>query len=293
MSFSFYLDLPKPPPLGGLLEPIPYDILCVEEEEIDPADDWPEGYTHLFREHLSTCAVEIKRVTSRFQVRIMDFAAPEDYELALGVVEQLAKWGQVETIEPEDLEPMPLAALQKRYGNQWIAEQVQSLFGMLPGMVAKEKDASLQVPGPVRPFWIGPRLLKELMEAGPEKSLPERIIAAIRKVQYVDPEEYFCAAVMEVSSKTTDESFTVTAWGPGVRYLFPNVEYLAVIEDMEGEEHFLVPYKAIHEIAGDYCSWLDEEQTVVEPFDDDEWPKVLERARKHEVDPGKAGGRLE
>ncbi len=299
MSFSFYLDLPKAPPLGELLEPIPYDILCVEEDEIDPDDDWPEGYTHLYREGLSTCAVEIDREDNRFQVRIMAFCSPEDYELALTVVELLAKWGNVETIEPEDGEPMSLKELKAQYGKEWIADQVKSLFSMLPAMVEKEKDAALQVPGAVRPFWIGPRLMKELVDAGPEGTLPQRIIAAIRKVQYIDPEEYFCATVMEVSSKknddkaddkTDDKSFTVTAWGPGVRYVFPNVDYLAVIEDMEGEGHFLVPYEAVHEIAGDHCSWLDEKQTLVEPFDEDEWPELLARARKHEVDPDKATG---
>lgn len=294
MSFSFYLDLPNPPPMGELLEPIPYDILCVEEEEIDPEDDWPEGYTHLFREGLSTCAVEINREETRYQVRIMAFCSPEDYELALAVVEQLALYGEVATITPEEGEPMPLGQLKKQYGKEWIAQQVKSLFGMLPAMVAREKDTALQVPGAVRPFWIGSRLMKELTEAGPAESLPQRIIAAIRKVQYLDPEEYFCASVMEVSSKegegTEDESFTVTAWGPGVRYLFPVVDYLAIIEDMEGEGHFLVPYDAVHEIAGDHCSCLDEKQTLVEPFDEDEWPELLARARKHEVDPSKAGG---
>src|SRR5262249_28608280 len=89
--------------------------------------------------------------------------------------------------------------------------------------------------------------------------------------------------------KAEEDSFTVTAWGPGVRYLFPNVEYLAVIEDMEGEGHFLVPYEAVKEIAGDHCSWIDEKQTLVEPFDEDEWPELLARARKHEVDPSEAG----
>src|SRR5579871_2701664 len=143
MSFSFYLDLPKAPPLGELLEPIPYDILCVEEDEIDPDDDWPEGYTHLYREGLSTCAVEIDREDNRFQVRIMAFCSPEDYELALTVVELLAKWGNVETIEPEDGEPMSLKELKAQYGKEWIADQVKSLFSMLPAMVEKEKDAAL------------------------------------------------------------------------------------------------------------------------------------------------------
>jgi hypothetical protein len=310
MSFSFYLDLPEAPPIGELLEPIPYDILCVEEDEIEPEDEWPEGYTHLYREGLSTCAVEINREDGRFQIRIMAFCSPEDYELALAIVEQLALYGEVAAITPEDGEPLPLGQLKKQYGKEWIADQVKSLFGMLPAMVARDHDTALQVPAAVRPFWIGPRLMKELTEGGPAETLPQRIIEAIRKVQYLDPEEYFCATVMEVCSKkegaaeedkpddvgdqaddekTNDDSFTVTAWGPGVRYLFPNVDYLAVIEDMEGEGHFLIPYDAVHELAGDRCSWLDEKQTLVEPFDEDEWPELLARARKHEIDPSQAG----
>jgi hypothetical protein len=47
----------------------------------------------------------------------------------------------------------------------------------------------------------------------------------------------------------------------------------------------MVPYRALPEIAGDRVTFLDEVQTLVEPFDDYEWPELLERARRHAVDP--------
>ena len=60
---------------------------------------------------------------------------------------------------------------------------------------------SLTLPGPVRAFCIGPRVLEELTSAGPPEQLTERLLARIRAVQYsVEAESYYPASVLQASS---------------------------------------------------------------------------------------------
>jgi len=288
MSFSFYVPSPTLPRLGEVLEALPFaDVRCCEEarseeeELFDRAAHWPDRHLHFYRDGLSTCAVEVYWEDGAFQVRVMAFAAPEEYELALEFAEFFARRSGT-TVRPEDGDAMTVEELRRKYDPDWIAGQVASLFSMLPTIV-RDSEGSCQVPGPVRLFHVGRRLLGELEAAGPPEELRERLLAKMREVQYVDPEEYFCASAMEVRPQGSDKTFSVAAFGPEVRYLFPSVDYLAVIESGKGV--FFIPYEALPEVAPGRWSWLDEHQTLVEPFEPDEWPALLERARRHEVEP--------
>ena len=267
---------------------MPSDLRCSEEtrsagsELFDHNAHWPDRRLHFYRERISTCAVEVYWQDGQFQVRVFAFAVAEEYALALALAECFAR--RAETgIRPEDNDELPIPEVRARYGPEWAARQVEALFSMLPVMV-RQAEGVCQLPGAVRPFYVGPRLLGELEAAGPPAELSQRLVEAIRRVQYVDPEEYFCGSAIEVSARDSEESFTVAAWGPEVKYLFPAVDYLAVIESEEGG-HFLIPYEALPTVAGDRWRWLDEVQTLVEAFAPEEWPALLERARLHRVEP--------
>jgi hypothetical protein len=288
MSFSFYVASPTLPRLGEVLDALPCDVRCTEETRSQEGDlfdrnaHWPDRRLHFYRDAISTCAVEVYWQDGQFQVRVFAFAVPEEYELALAFAECFARRAEA-GIRPEDADELPFNEVRACYGPSWAATQVEALFSMLPVMV-RQADSVCQLPGAVRPFYLGPRLLGELEAAGPAAELTSRLIEAMRRVQYVDPEEYFCGSAIEVSAKDSDESFTVAAWGPEVNYLFPSVDYLAVIEGEQGS-HFMIPYEALPEVAGDRWRWLDEAQTLVEAFSPEEWPALLERARPHRVEP--------
>lgn len=289
MSFSFYVASPTLPRLGEVLKALPFtDVRCSEESRSEESDlfdldaHWPDRRLHFYRDGISTCAVEVYWQDGQFQVRVFAFAVPEEYELALAFAECFALRSEV-GIQPEDGEEMPLAEVRQRCGPEWAAAQAEALFSMLPVMV-RQADGVCQLPGAVRPFYLGPRLLGELEDAGPTAELMARLVEAMRRVQYADADEYYCGSAIEVSARDSDESFTVAAWGSEVNYLFPAVDYLAVIEGEEGR-HFLIPYEALAEVAGDRWRWLDEVQTLVEAFAPEEWPALLERARRHRVEP--------
>jgi hypothetical protein len=289
MSFSFYVASPTLPRFGAVLAALPFsDVRCSEEtrseegELFDRDAHWPDRRLHFYREGVSTCAVEVYWEDGTFQVRVFAFAVPEEYELALAFAQHFAQRAESD-IRPEDSEELSLAETLKRYGPDWGRTQAEALFSMLPTMV-RQADGVCQLPGAIRPFYLGPRLLGELVAAGPPNELTQRLVEAMRRTQYIDPEEYFCGSAIQVTAKDSEDSFLVAAWGPEVRYLFPSVDYLAVIEGEQGG-HFMIPYEALPEVAGDRWRWLDEVQTLVEAFAPEEWPALLERARRHKVEP--------
>jgi hypothetical protein len=309
MSFSFYVKAPVRPRYGDIVEDLPFPEVCCceerdalearrsdrdeDEEEAEFTDEdedegegfdldepWPERPLHFYLPSVSIRAIEAVWEDGTFQVRIMAFSGREEYDLAFALLERAAELFESD-VEPEDGEPVAVERLREAYGPTWVEGQM-SLFQVLPQM-ARQQGNTLQMMGPVRPFHLGPRLLGELEGAGPPEELPERIIELMRRVQYVDPEEYYCAGALRLEKRGGGKAITLAAWGPNVRYLFPDVQYLAVIEGEQG--HFMVPYRALPEIAGDRCTFLDEVQTLVEPFDDYEWADLVERARPHAVDP--------
>jgi hypothetical protein len=306
MSFSFTVKAPVRPRYGAIVEDLPFpEVCCCEERDEAEARDtgrgdedeeavawdeedegfdldapWPEEPLHFYLPGVSIRAIEAVWEDGRFQVRIMAFSAPEEYELAFAFLERAAELYDSD-VEPEDGEALPLTRLREEYGPAWVEGQV-AMFHMLPQLMRQHRT-TLQITGPVRPFHLGPRLLAELEEAGPPEGLPERLIALMRRVQYIDPEEYYCADALRFEKKGGGKVITLTAWGPNVRYLFPEVQYLAVMEG--AQKHFMIPYRVLLEIAGERVTFLDEVQTLVEPFDDYEWPDLLERAREYAVDP--------
>src|SRR5262249_2652463 len=150
---------------------------------------------HFYLPGLSIRAIEAVWEDGTFQVRIMAFSGPEEYDLAFAFLERAAELYDGD-VEPEDGEPVPAERLREAYGPAWIEGQL-SLFQVLPQM-ARQQGNTLQVMGPVRPFHLGRRLLGELEEDGPPEELPERIIALMRRVQNVDPEEYYCAGALRL-----------------------------------------------------------------------------------------------
>src|SRR5262249_60340040 len=117
---------------------------------------------------------------------------------------------------------------------------------------------------------------------GSEGLFALRVQAAMRRLQYVDSEEdCYAASTMAVRDKSSGREFTLAAWAPGVRYLFPPVEYLALVT----ADQLLVPHDCLAELAGSRLRWLDEKHALVEEIPDEEWDAVVARARQYEAHP--------
>ena len=67
----------------------------------------------------------------------------------------------------------------------------------------------LTVPGPVRSYHLGPRVLDRLEAAGPETELGQRLLEDMRRVQHMDVEDLYEASVLRLSRKDPEDSFDI------------------------------------------------------------------------------------
>src|SRR5262245_20345496 len=191
MSFSFHVAAPTPPDYQRLLDGLDYwDVHCEEGDRTEEGP-WPEGTLHFFREDVSTRGVEITYEDDKFQVRILTLSSPEDYELALRFVESAAVFLK-QPVDPEDGDSFPVDELRQRYDEEWIRETNEFGAQTLRSVICEE-DSTATLSGVHRPVHIGPRLLRELDDDGPEVEFLDRLLGKMLDVQNIDGNEYYFA----------------------------------------------------------------------------------------------------
>jgi hypothetical protein len=187
-----------------------------------------------------------------FQVRIMTCSSRADYELGVRVADTLARMMN-STVQPEDSEPMSREDAWRKYDDAWI-DKLVAWGPDVAAQIVDEKQKTMTMGGPKRPFHLGPRFLAELRAAGPAATLGERLLAAMVAVQSVD-ERYFAADTMRVAPKgaAAGAGFTMAVWAADVTYLFPDVQHFA----LHGlERPLFIPASAGPTIAGDKWRYL-------------------------------------
>ncbi len=288
MSFSFSVATATPPPLASIVDRIgDKDLRFEEGEEVGATvGGWPPMCVHLYRPGVSTRGVEVWLRDGAVNVRLLACASPEDYELGLRFVRATAELAGT-AVRPQDAGELAVGELDGRYGADWAARQVRSA-ARLVAQVARERGR-VTVRGPVRDFYLGERLLGELSGSPPEDGgsaeelFAERLLGAIRRTQYVDPERYYEASEIEVDAGGGSGAVRVAVWTPSsIGHLFTPADYVFLTaREKDGGEMLVVPFAAVPEIAGDRCAFLDEVQLLVEPVSEKDWPLLAERAEEH------------
>lgn len=279
MSYSFFVEAPSGPPhfdkvLGGAIEHV-----CVEEGREDGG--WPVGEPfHLHRPGVSAREVEVGfEEEGAFHVRILTCAARADYELAMSVIDAIARLTKGD-VHPEDGEPVPWDQRPVAFGDAWIDKMVEWGPKMVADIVDREGN-TLTLGGPKRPFHIGRRLLGELRE-GPSGGFSARFLEKIVALQWLEGTFEMPKAVLTLPRSRRDPAagFMSVDWAPGHGYLMPGGDFLA----LEAAEKVLVPYAKGPELAGEKWRWLDEHHAAVEPMSLVEWAAMLKRAQAFRVD---------
>lgn len=283
MSHTFSVAAKKPPDYKKLMKALPFDDVVPDADQEEPkGGPWPAGIRHYHRDGISTRGVEVSWEDGVFAVRVNTLAAPEDYDLAMHFIEQAAKLLKA-PIDPEGGNRLPADQLRTVYDAKWVRETNEFGLGTVGAMITGGEHQSIQLGGVIRPVHLGPRVWGELAKAGPKNKMLDRLVAFMRRVQYVNADEDYYAAnamVIQRKKKGKDKEAAVAVFGPGVRYLFPSVEYLVLTGEAEGDPLTFVPYDKLPELLkGREWEWLDEEQTLVEPIPEEDWPAFRKRAK--------------
>jgi hypothetical protein len=281
VSFTFFVATASSPPLASIVGRLGGGLRFEEDLPAGGAP-WPPMCVHLFTPGISARSVEVCYARGVVKVRLLACSAPEDYHLGLRLVRVVAELAGA-PIRPQDGDELAANELPDRYGAKWVADQVSAGVGVLAALAVEHGQVTLR--GPVRDFHVGKRLLDELRD-GSAPRFVERLLAAFRRTQYVDPERYYEAHPIEVAAADGTRTLEVAMWAPSsIGYLFSPVDYVFLMaREQDGGDMLAVTYDAVPEIAGDRCAFLDERQLLVEPVGEQEWSDLSERAEKYRVE---------
>ena len=280
MSETIAIEIAEAPDFIGTLDAISAALhindLRSLEDVPPPGTPWPSGIWHLFRHDVSTRTTEITCGGGEFAIRIFSMASREDVALAVALAEYVALHAGVAEVSSEQRGTMPPSELAGYYTADWADGQIESGHHAVSALV-RDGKGPMEIPGPNRSFFVGPRVLLQLGPVAPEQKLLE----AIRRVQWIPIRT---AGRFTAHAKTDNREIRLAMW-LGDEVVFPGVEFAGVSDpNAEKREVFLIPSSRIAELAGERWTPIDEKQGILADFGDD-WPAVVAAARKFEVTP--------
>ena len=278
MSYRLEVAAKHCPSASELREALGLADLCGMPE--DPQQDWAEQGLYLFRRDLSTRSTGVAWAEDHVEVTIRASAAPEDCELALRLVEAVAELSGAGEIESENFGAVALAELRQLHDTKWMHQQSVSGARVVAAMI-NDGRGPMGVPGPVRDFWIGPRMLGELTAAGPADEFPSRLLAEMRRVQWSVPSQYRTAGIFLSQPKPKqegDKETKLVIWLPEEHLVLSRVDRVALRAG--DDDVVVVPFDALPELAAGAGELLDECQWLVRPVADDDWARIVARARE-------------
>ncbi|HUQ05487.1 MAG TPA: hypothetical protein VM261_23455 [Kofleriaceae bacterium] len=157
MSSSFFVRRGPPDDAAAVIAALERPGVRWADGELDElVGPWPEGVVVLWIPGASTRGVEvITHSDGKMAVRILAMSSPEDYDLALRLVEVL---GGDRPVEPEEGEPLPAAQVRKRFDREWMLRNMATGATAIGVALARGKRVTMSGPStnvtiePVQPF---------------------------------------------------------------------------------------------------------------------------------------------
>lgn len=307
MSYDLRVTTAAPPSWPALRDAIGLaDLRGFPEARADDGAGtaWPEGGLGLYRSGLSTRTTDVDWTDGVVRVSIRALASSVDCELALRVAEAAARLAGATTVAADYFADVSLEELRRLHTADWMHEQAVSGTRVLAALIRDGRGA-IDMPGPVRSCFIGPRMLAELEAAGPAEALPERVLETLRRVQWELPAGFREAGVFvsrgdarsnaegdgkgagkgegKGEAKLRPTRFAI--WLSDENLLIPCVDYVA-LRVSEGEI-VLVPFSAVVELAGTRGTPFDECQLLIPAIRGEDWAELVARARPLAASPKK------
>lgn len=283
MSYLFRVEDARPLPYADVL-----DVSSVRCESGTPlSGEWRVGQVHrLYAPGVTTRSIEAILTQGTLNVRIFSGACREDYLLALDLLARVAEQLGTEVLSEEDVRFVPLA-LGSKYGRGWIDDHTRAIGKLILGMAAsKRSDDPVVIPGPMRPFHIGPLTADVVRTVGRSDLERAEVLARmIRQVQYPD------LPVVQPRAVTLPDSEQVVA----ASIITPERAVLVERGDVLGlaaEAPVYVSWGAAASLLGPFARHLDEWTLAVAPVPRREWGQLVAAAAALESDGFESDGEL-
>jgi hypothetical protein len=183
MSYHIIINKNKNLTYGQLLKNsfVPNDICINEKVE---TDNVIVGYNKFYLENESTRGVALTVSDAAYDVELNIAASTADYILATKLALAIAHINNA-TITPEFDKELNLDQFEAQYNADWAHSS--RLYGVDTLKSLLQKSNEFRLPCCVRPYYFGYYVVDKILQDQPnEEQFADRIIAEIKKVQFID-----------------------------------------------------------------------------------------------------------
>ncbi len=264
------------------------DIEFVEGFATAVDDRWPEDFTYLYRNRVSSRPIEVEKMGDGLNIRIFSHSSLADYELALKLVASLMQLNGNQ-VHPEGNDPMNLDTFRRTYDLDWCQSQIESLNGMLLDMVANNPQSPMKLSGINTEMEIGQRMFVQLSRdtSGEKNNLDK----SFYWLNYYSQEDVYIVPLIVLGEENGGpRRVRVAVYGENVRSLIPDrgtVVRLSSEADLGNKgasEETCLTLDDVADLLGDKALWVTENLLLLEPVTGQEWADLMDKAKASRID---------
>ena len=275
MSHSFYIENVNNLPFQDTLNSLGFNNLLFTEDSPEPKKNiWPADTAYLYIDQTSIRPIETTYTNGTFIARIFAYSSPEDYELAIKLISEIASRHNAQ-ITPEDNETMDVDNFLKHYDIDWIEGHCKTMFEMLVDSFNQHKS-SCTMSGTVRELEAGPRFFEQVLSSPPNAAT--EFYQRFKTLNYLESRDSFIANGITAHNEAGDKEVVFSVYGPGVdTILSDNVDAIGI--RIEGDDGIYVTTEQLADALGNRATWLSESILNVPPLGDSEWNDLVTKLK--------------
>lgn len=280
MDYGFSLNEVRELHYDDVVASLPFeDVRCAEDPATFPDGRWPEGVVHLYADRVSSRPVECRYDGGAIEVRILAPSSPEDYRLALALVEALAAQHDA-SITPQDGPPLNLTEFRGHYGSEWIEGHCPTT---LQAVISDCRQAGVEsiLAGARRDFRLGPGLLASLPED--TQSLTDAFFERFRRLQYIDRGDVFLAPAITLANDLGTRTITVSVLSEGAPTALRADIDAVILRGLDGATQ-QIALEALIELPAANHLRLSEDLVLVDVQEGAPWAELLGNAARHRLE---------
>ena len=272
MSHSFYVRNVNKLSYQDTLDKVGINNLLLTEDSPRPENNsWPVGESYLYIDQASVRPIETSYNGTTFSARIFANSSPEDYDLAIKLIAEIAKQNDSE-VEAEDSSAMDVDSFLKQYDTEWIREHSSSMLSMLITSYQQEQ-AIFTLSGTVRNLKAGPRFFGQLL-ADP-KNVFNEFHKRFRILNYLENHDFFIANGIRLQNNAGDLEVTTSVYGPDVDTILSDSVDVITVRCDNNESYFLT-LDQLAEALGDQATWLSENIMLAKAVKEEDWKRLID-----------------
>lgn len=292
MSHSFSVSNISNLPVQATISNLGISNLRFTDDSPQPQNNtWPNDESYLYIDDVSVRPVETSFSDGTFTARVFANSSPEDYELAIKLVTEIASSNNT-SIQPEGDVDMDVESFLRNYDKNWIAEHCNTMFQMLAGTITHHQSTAT-LSGTRRELHAGPKLLGQLLK-DPDSAATE-LHERFRTLNYLENRNVYIASGITLNNQEKDKEVDMSVFGPDVNTVL-STSVDAISLRINDDDMVFVTLDQLANALGDRGKWLSEHILLAPAIVGNEWDALIASLKPvaqdlfdfaHAVDPNK------